>query len=211
MKKTHHFFTASIALLLSAGLMLIVAVGTVSAHAKVLSATPGIGATIATAPTSVTVTTAENMNPDPKKSNLFVYGPAGDLISQGNGKIPLNNPKEMSIPIKATGNGVYIVRWITVSADDGDPDEGAFTFTVNPNATNGTTGVTTKPTATTSTPAATTAGSGFPVAPVVITGIVALLVGLGAGIGVGRSRGNPALATTKDVGTTQPQDEVKSK
>src|SRR5713226_3022538 len=104
MKKTHRLFTVSVALLLNTGLMLMVAVGTASAHAKVLSATPGIGAVIATAPTSVTVTTAENMNPDPKKSNLFVYSPNGDLISQGNGKIPLNNPKEMSIPIKATGN-----------------------------------------------------------------------------------------------------------
>jgi methionine-rich copper-binding protein CopC len=211
MKKTHHFFTASIALLLSTGLMLMFAIGTASAHAKVLSATPGIGSVIASVPTSVSVTTAENMNPDPKKSNLFVYGPAGDLISQGNAKIPLNNPKEMSVPIKATGNGVYIVRWITVSADDGDPDEGAFTFTVNPNATNGNTGVTAKPTSTTSASAATTSGSGFPVAPVVITGIVALLVGLGAGFGVGRSRSNAALATTKDADTTQAQDEVRSK
>jgi methionine-rich copper-binding protein CopC len=177
----------------------------------VLSATPGIGSVIATPPTSISVTTAENMNPDPKKSNLFVYGPSGDLISQGNAKIPLNNPKEMSIAIKASGNGVYIVHWITVSSDDGDPDEGAFIFTVNPNAANGSTGVTAKSTARTGTPTATTSGSGFPVAPVVITGIVALLVGLGAGFGIGRSRSNAAPAITKDAGTTQTQDEVTSK
>jgi copper resistance protein C len=210
MQKTRHFFTASIALLLSTGLVLLLTVGTASAHAKVLSATPGIGSVIATAPTKVSVTTAENMNPDPKKSNLFVYGPAGDLISQGNATIPLNNPKEMSISIKATGNGIYVVRWITVSSDDGDPDEGAFVFTVNPNAASSTTGVTAKPTATTSTPAATSSSS-FPVAPVVITGIVALLVGLGAGVGIGRSRGNTVPTTTKDAGTAQTQDEVKSK
>ncbi|SRR5579884_2067683 len=210
MQKTRHFFTASIALLLSIGLMLLVAAGTASAHAKVLSATPGIGSVIATVPTKVSVTTAENMNPDPKKSNLFVYGPAGDLISQGNATIPLNNPKEMSIPIKASGNGVYVVRWITVSSDDGDPDEGAFVFTVNPNATSGTTSVNAKPTATTSAPAATSSNS-FPVAPVVITGIVALLVGLGAGVGIGRSRSNATLATAKDASAAPTQDEVKSK
>lgn len=209
MQKTHHFLTASIALLLSTGLMLLFTVGTASAHAKVLSATPGIDSVIATAPAKVSVTTAENMNPDPKKSNLFVYGPAGDLISQGNATIPLNNPKEMSIPIKASGNGVYVVRWITVSSDDGDPDEGAFVFTVNPNAASGTTSVTAKPT-TTATPAATS-GSSFPVAPVVITGIVALLVGLGAGVGIGRSRSNAALATSKDASDAPTQDEVKSK
>lgn len=211
MQKTHHFFTASIALLLGTGLMLLFTVGTASAHAKVLSATPGIGSVIATAPTKISVTTAENMNPDPKKSNLFVYGPAGDLISQGSATISLNNPKEMSIPIKASGNGVYVVRWITVSSDDGDPDEGAFVFTVNPNAASGTTGVTAKPTTTANTPAATTSGSSFPVTPVLITGIVALLVGLGAGVGIGRSRSNAALATSKDASTTPTQDEVKSK
>src|SRR6266568_59334 len=133
------------------------------AHASVLKAIPAIGSTVTQAPTTVTVFTAENINPDPKKSNMFIYGPSAEatnkLISQGNATVSLTNPQEMSITIKPDAqhsNGVYIVHWITVSALDGDPDEGAFTFTVNPNATNGTTGVTTKPTATTSTPSATT-------------------------------------------------------
>src|SRR5437763_15903022 len=97
--------------LLGLGLLFIV-VGTVSAHtahAKVLSATPAIGSTIATAPTTVTVFTAENINPNPKGSNLFVYAPSGELISQGDAKVSFSNPKEMSITIKPTGNGVYIV------------------------------------------------------------------------------------------------------
>lgn len=63
---------------------------TFPAHAAVLSAIPAIGSTIAQAPTTVTVFTAENINPDPKKSNLFVYGPTGEatasLISQGNAR-----------------------------------------------------------------------------------------------------------------------------
>lgn len=212
MKKTHRFLTISTAFLLSAGLILIVAVGTALAHAKVISATPGIGSTITTAPTTVSVKTAENMNPDPKKSNLFVYGPNGELISQGNAKIPLSTPNEMSVPIKADGNGIYVVRWITVSADDGDPDEGAFTFTVNPNGTNATTGVTAKPTTTTGTSSATTTPqSGSPIIPAIITGIVALLVGLGAGFGIGRNRARGTLATTGHAEPTQPENKVTSK
>jgi methionine-rich copper-binding protein CopC len=204
MQKTHHFVTVSTALLLSLGLMLVFAVGTASAHAKVISSTPGMGQTVATAPTSVTVTAAENMNPDPKKSNLFVYSPQGDLISQGDAKIPLNNPKEMSVPIKATGNGIYVVRWVTVSADDNDPAEGAFTFTVNPAGSNATSGVAAKPTAA---PPAQAAQGSSPIVPAVITGIIALLVGLGAGFGFGRTR--PALASSAE--STKPEDKITSK
>lgn len=103
---------------------------TVSAHAKVGKAIPALGSTIAQAPTTVTVFTLENINPNPKVSNLFVYGPSGELISQGNANVSLSNPQQMSVLIKPDGNGVYEVQWITVSAIDGDPDQGAFVFTL---------------------------------------------------------------------------------
>src|SRR6266852_1725833 len=127
-----------LAMFLSVGLLLLMA-GTAAAHstapthahlpahAKVYKAIPAIGSTITQAPTTVTVFTLENINPDPKLSNLFVYSPSGDLISQGNAKVSLNDPREMSIAIKpdaSKSNGVYVVRWITVSAEDGDPDQG---------------------------------------------------------------------------------------
>ncbi|HEV2582986.1 MAG TPA: copper resistance protein CopC, partial [Ktedonobacteraceae bacterium] len=124
------------------------------AHASVTRAIPAIGSTISQAPTSVTIFTAENINPDPKVSNLFVYGPVGAasdvLISQGNAQVSITNPEEMSINITPNlqhVNGVYVVHWITKSALDGDPDEGAFIFTVNTGA------------AATATPAATTTSS----------------------------------------------------
>src|SRR5512143_1405863 len=109
MSRIHHISIAFLATLLGCSLLLFSGIGTAFAHAKVISATPAIGSTITTAPTTVTVQTAENINPDPKLSNLFVYSPVGDLISQGNAKVPLNNPKEMSIPIKPAGNGTYVV------------------------------------------------------------------------------------------------------
>src|SRR5579859_6407969 len=134
MKTRHHYTHVLFATLLSIGLLFVVAgiVSAHTAHAKVLSATPVIGSTIAQAPDKVTVECAENINPNPKLSNLFVYSPSGELISQGDAKVSLSNPKEMSVGIKPTGNGVYVVRWTTVSAVDGDPDQGAFVFTVKP-------------------------------------------------------------------------------
>jgi methionine-rich copper-binding protein CopC len=201
MRRSHRYLSTLVAAIVSLSLLLFVAAGTAFAHAKVLSATPGIGSTIATAPTTVTVITAENINPDPKLSNLFVYAPNGDLISQGDAKVSLNNPKEMSITIKPSGDGIYVVRWITVSAEDGDPDQGAFVFTVKAGAT-GTTASSTgnAPATTAGTPSSTsssatsaTNNSSSPVLPAVIAAIVALLVGLGAGFGLGR-RGAAARA-----------------
>ncbi len=169
--------------------------GTVSAysaipsHAKVFKAIPAIGSTISQAPTSVTVFTLENINPDPPKSNLFVYSPVGDLISQGNATVSLTNPREMSIPImpdKAHLDGVYVVRWITISAEDGDPDQGAFVFTVNANVTTTPTPVATTSTSTTT---STTNGStGTPIWVPIAVGLIALLIGLGFGIWFGRRR-----------------------
>src|SRR5947199_2327601 len=112
MKTLHRCTQALFAALLSMGLLFVVA-GTASAHAKVLSATPAIGSTITKAPTTVTVECAENLNPNPKLSNLFVYNSKGDLISQGNAKVSLTNPKEISVTIKPGGVGIYVVQWIT--------------------------------------------------------------------------------------------------
>ncbi len=189
-----------LAMLLSAGLLLLMAGtaaahsavsthATVPAHAKVYKAIPAIGSTIAQAPTSVTVFTLENMAPGPTKSNLFVYAPSGDLISQGNGVIALNDPRQMTIQIKPTGNGVYVVRWITVSALDGDPDEGAFVFTVKPVAV----ARTTTPAAATTTPAA----SGIALWVPILVGALALLVGLGGGFGLGRRKAQPAVSSMR--------------
>jgi methionine-rich copper-binding protein CopC len=194
MRTSYRCVRLSGATLLGLGLLFVV-VGTVSAHvahAKVLSATPAIGSTIAQAPTKVTVFTAENINPNPKLSNLFVYSPAGDLISQGDAKVSLSDPKQMSISIKPGGNGVYIVRWITVSALDGDPDEGAFVFIVKPAVV-----ATSTATSHGSTTTTTTSGtSGIPLWVPILVGIVALLIGLGAGLGIGRSTGRPSAVGT---------------
>lgn len=200
-----HFGRLITAMLCGVGLLFIV-VGTAfahTAHAKVLTATPAIGSTIASVPNKITVECAENINPDPKLSNLFVYAPNGDLISSGNATIPLSSPKEMSITIKPSGNGIYIVRWITVSAEDGDPDQGAFVFTVKASTT------TTTPVGN-STPSATTSGTnGIPLWVPIIVGILALVVGLGGGMALGTSRAkHPTISTMRQAVRAQEKEET---
>ena len=212
-----------LAALFSMGLLLIMA-GTASAHntvsthpaipahAKVYKAIPAIGSTITQAPTSVTVFTLENINPNPTKSNLFVYSPAGDLISQGNAQVALQNPREMSIKITPDPknlNGIYVVRWITVSAEDGDPDQGAFVFTVKANAAATPTVAPTTTTNQTTPPPSNTTSSGSGGTPVwvpIVVGIVALLIGLGGGLGLGRRNSAPAISSIRRTVAQQPEE-----
>ncbi len=181
-RTSHHSTRLLCAAALSLGLLFMM-VGAASAstarpfHASVTDADPKIGSSIAQAPAAVTVTTAENMKPGAVNSNLFVYGPKGDLVSQGDATIGLSDPKHMSVKIKGNDRGVYVVQWKTVSADDGDPDQGAFVFTVG--------AATSAPAATTTATAPTS--SGIPLWVPIVAGVVALLVGLGAGIGIGRA------------------------
>ena len=163
------------------------------AHAKVWKADPAIGSTLSTAPTKVTVFALESINP--KGSSLQVYGPGPDatdtLISQGKTQFPLSDSKQMWIAITPTSghvNGVYIVFWQTVSADDGDAASGSFTFTVNTNATSSVTPTPTPTQSSVSTPASTSGSTGTPVWVPIVAALVALLVGLGVGLGLGRRR-----------------------
>ncbi len=211
-----------LATLLSFGVLCFMA-GSASAHAalpmhaKVYKAIPAIGSTIVQAPTSVTVFALENINPDPKKSNLFVYAPTGELISQGNATVSLSNPQEMTVSIKSDpkkSNGVYVVQWSTVSALDGDPDQGAFVFTVKAGATP----TTLTPVATTSTGQATpSTGSttpttgGTPLWVPIIVGILALLIGLGGGFGLGRRNAAPRLGAMRRTVARQQQEEEPGK
>jgi len=212
------------ALLLSLGLFFVMmgiasAHANYPAHAKVNKAIPAIGSTVAQAPATVTVFTLENINPTPSKSNLFVYSPAGDLISQGNAKVSLTNPREMSITIKpdpANLHGIYVVRWITVSAEDGDPDQGAFVFTVNAAAVASPSPVATTSSSSGTTPStSTTSGSGgVPVWVPIVVGVLALVIGLGGGLGLGRRGASTTPASSVSSlrkSITQQEEEEASK
>jgi len=215
MRTLYYRLQLPFALMLSMGMLYFMtgnvsAHSTIPAHAKVNKAIPAIGSTVSQAPTTVTVFTLENINPDPNKSNLFIYSPAGDLISQGNAKVSLTNPEEMSIAIKpdsANLNGVYVVQWKTVSALDGDPDQGAFVFTVNAGVVTTPTPVATTTISTTPSTTATSGTSGTPVWVSIVVGVVALLIGLAVGLGLGRRRTESSIGTMRKAVTQQPQDE----
>ncbi len=218
MRTLYHRLHLPLAILLGFNLFLLIcrtasAHSVVPAHAKVTKAIPAIGSTISQAPTTVTVFALENINPEPTKSNLFVYSPAGDLISQGNATVSLTNPEQMSIAIKpdaAHPNGVYVVQWKTVSAIDGDPDQGAFVFTVKTGAVTMPTPAATSTTGQTTAPTMTNTG-GTPLWVPVVVGIIAILVGLGLGLVLGRRRSASSVGKMRKVVMQQSHEEEPSK
>lgn len=156
-------------------------------HASVWRSNPAIGSTIASAPAQVTVFTLESIRP--QGSSLQVYGPGPEatntLISQGPTRFPLSDSRQMGIaitPLSGHLSGVYVVFWQTVSADDGDPASGSFTFTVN--AGNHATSTSTRSTAS----AAQGGGSAAVLWFSLGAALLALIAGLGVGFGLGRRR-----------------------
>ena len=165
-----------VAICLAAALMFAYGAGNASAHASYVSSDPPANAVLKTAPTVVTVHFAENVNPI--GSGIMVYDAKRQQVSTASAQVDRADLKTMTVPMSGDGPGAYLVEWHTVSLDDGDPDIGAFTFTVNPTATSST-----------GTPhsAATSSGnSGPPVWVTVIVGLAGLIIGGGAGLFLSR-------------------------
>lgn len=101
------------------------------AHAEPTSSTPAAGSTVKEAPTTVTILFGEELKPD--QSNIRVFDAKGAEVSTGKATVEANNLKQMSVAMKGTDSENYVVLWNTVSADDGDPASGSFSFNVNPN------------------------------------------------------------------------------
>jgi hypothetical protein len=52
-------------------------------------------------------------------------------VSTGPAQVVRTDFKTMTVAMQGDDSEIYLVQWHTVSADDGDPDIGAFTFTVS--------------------------------------------------------------------------------
>ena len=170
------------------GLSILLA-GVASAHASYESSDPAAGAVVATAPTTVTVRFAEDVNPqgsslvvyhESEAKNTYSFDEEAKVVSTGQTSYPLSDAKSMTIAMQGDGDGIYAVSWKTVSADDGDADSGVFYFGVGKgNVLGNTTTNTTSPT--------TTSSSGVAVWVPILVGILALLAGGAVGLWLARS------------------------
>jgi copper resistance protein C len=135
------------------------------AHAEPTSSTPAPNSTVKEAPTTVTIIFGEEVKPD--QSNIRVFDSKGAEVSTGKATTDPNDLKKMSVEMKGTDSENYVVLWNTVSADDGDPAVGSFTFNVNPNGGSSGGGTTTTP----------SASSGVQLWLAALIGVIGLILG----------------------------------
>jgi LPXTG-motif cell wall-anchored protein len=153
-----------------AALLALTLAGVASAHSNLVSSTPAAGATLATAPTKITLVFSEELSAD---GNLVTVTDAkGTQVDQGDTTLDLNDPNRVTVTVSlkaGLGDGAYTVSWKNLSVD-GHSEEGTFNFSV---------GAAAAPSAPATLPA-TGAGDDLPIA--VFLALAAALLGLGLGI-----------------------------
>jgi methionine-rich copper-binding protein CopC len=115
--------------------LVFVGVGVVYAHADYARSEPGAGAVVAEAPARVDVWFTQDMFRRQGENWLHVAGPDGAEATAGEAVIDDDDRRHLWVELLPNlPAGEYTVTWHTLSAEDGDDEEGTFTFTVDPEA-----------------------------------------------------------------------------
>lgn len=139
-------------ILLGLALLLALLPSVASAHATLVSSDPADGASIplASAPTQMTLTFSEEVAKD--VTTVQVNGPAGAAMADGAATVDFDNPKLVTVKLKALTAGTYTAKWHAVTADDNGQTDGTVTFTIVGATSEGPTGSTASATATPTAP-----------------------------------------------------------
>jgi methionine-rich copper-binding protein CopC len=114
-------------LILAISALLTLTAGTsAQAHAFLDHAEPRVGNKVASPPRTVTLWFTQKL--EPAFSGVTVTNATGQRVDAGKPRISGN---EMSIPLRAGGNGSYHVNWHVLSIDT-HKTEGSFSFQVGP-------------------------------------------------------------------------------
>lgn len=100
----------------------------VAAHVELSSSTPAAGDNLDTAPTEVTVTFDDELDPD--LSSFTVADADGNEVGSGQVDLAVADRNVLSGPVTITDPGVYTVSW-EVAGLDGHLIEGTFSFGYN--------------------------------------------------------------------------------
>jgi methionine-rich copper-binding protein CopC len=110
----------------------LVGVPVARAHAEIESCLPEIDSTVETAPETLVCTASQGM--EVEGSTLSVFDANGVQVDSGDSQVDLDDPDRLKISVSLDTSkmtdGVYTVKWTTVSAEDGDEASGEFNFTV---------------------------------------------------------------------------------
>ena len=115
----------SIRALLGAFLVTVTWVAPASAHVVLVSSSPVAGANLSTAPTEVTITFDDELDPD--LSSFTVTGPGSTEVGSGEVDLTVADRNVMAGPVAITVPGVYTVTY-DVAGVDGHVLTGTFSF-----------------------------------------------------------------------------------
>jgi hypothetical protein len=96
-----------------------------TAHAELQSSSPAAGATLDLAPTAVTLTFDDELDPD--ASSFSVADADGHEVGSGAVDLTVPDRNVMTGEVTISEPGVYTVEYVAVS-DDGHPVTGSFSF-----------------------------------------------------------------------------------
>jgi len=102
--------------------------GSTYAHAVYVRSEPPFNAVLDTAPAQVKVWLTQE--PATAGARIKVMDQMGRKVDKDDTKVSFDDPKMMSVSLNNISEGSYLVEWAVVSAEDGDPSQGSFTFSV---------------------------------------------------------------------------------
>ncbi len=109
------------------GIMLVVA-APANAHAALVSASPAPGASLPQAPGAVVLRFSEAV--ELRTSTVAVTGPGATQATNGPTVAVAGDERSIRRPLGLLQPGRYIVRWTSVSSDDGHMETGSYSFAI---------------------------------------------------------------------------------
>ena len=173
-QKKPNYLLAMLCLFLA--LSMFVFTSTVAAHSELVKSEPEAGASLENSPAQVTAWFSEEL--DAQSSSMRVFDAQNNQVDNGDGSADLNDLDHLSmiVSLPPLPAGTYSVHWVSVSAEDGDEEEGEFAFSVTSGAG----------------PAESSTPSGNTSTVWIIGGVIAILiVAVLVFVGFGRRRESP--------------------
>lgn len=127
----HRWRSAILFALMLVGGMILSPARSAFAHAEPDITIPAADNAVDQAPPQVEITFTEEVTAE---TTIEVVGAVGKTVNSAPAALDLEDPNRKHVTVALFGAlpaGVYTVNWNSVSAEDGDPDSGSYTFTVS--------------------------------------------------------------------------------
>jgi methionine-rich copper-binding protein CopC len=111
----------------------LVAIAVALAHAEPAQVDPGLGANLIEPPTQVEIVMTQEMFDREGANDIDVFDAQGIEVTAIAAVVDRGNRNRISVPLPTNlAPGQYTVKWKTLSADDGDSEDGEYVFTYDP-------------------------------------------------------------------------------